>query len=135
MLETKNKHLFKGVVMVIFWPRNVIYWKIYIGVHFFYHHRTTFCMLYILSEITFQFYFFRYKIVIYMCIYNSYGFKFFTHTFFWNLFLPLLIHLILFLCSSFPFPPAIFFSMSLPYGKIPNCIQLPPSKVTLKNFM
>lgn len=68
MLETENKHLIEGVVMVIFYLEMSFTGKFTL-VYFFYHYRT-FCMLYILSEIIFQFDFLRYKIVIYMYIYN-----------------------------------------------------------------
>lgn len=136
MLETENKHLIEGVVMVIFYLEMSFTGKFTL-VYFFYHYRT-FCMPYILSEIIFQFDFLRYKIVIYMYIYNLILFVWFQilHLYFFlkHFFTHCNSLYILFLSSFSPFPPDICFSMSLPYGKAPNYIQFPPSKITLKNF-
>ena len=95
-------------------------------------------MLYILSEITFQFYFFRYKIILYVYIYIHnwvlcYGFKFFTPTFYWNCFLHIVIPpSTLRVLAPLPFPTChLLFHAA---GKVPNYIQSPPGKITLKIF-
>lgn len=129
--------MIKGFVVVIFWPRTVIYCKIVKSclVYIFYHYKA-FCLLYILSEITFQFYFLRYKTLLYIYLYTpticSYGFKFFT--LFKKHFLPIIIHSTFSISSSLPFPSCHFVIPCLSYGKVPNYIQFHPSKITLKNI-
>lgn len=111
-------------------------WKLTLEYIFFYHYRA-FCMLYVLIEITFQFYFLRYKVVLYICVcvymYNLIHIRFrILYSFFWNFFTHYNLLYTFYVLPPFLFPPAICYSMSQPYGKVPNYIQFPLIKITWK---